>query len=239
MRSLEFGNNLLLNSLLIFVDMDDANIYGDIFGMDWKTQLIIARPQANGTLIVVNECASLKDARYWLNYIAEPYDALFLTPLNPKYAGDGSPAYSCHLISRAKTEYDKKKWMEKAFELGEKACVTFKQNDPIPQKKEETQTQEMTETEIITLADGHPRSLTIDQLKKIISNKKTKVKVILSEPTKWIDWESALTLMTKDVFVIDISSDPKWPLAVTLDPKSSKGENMNFSEEMKFIVKRF
>ena len=39
--------------------------------MDWKTHFVIVRPKRDGTVVVVNEGNSLKDSRYWLNYIAE------------------------------------------------------------------------------------------------------------------------------------------------------------------------
>lgn len=204
--------------------------------MDWKTPLIIVRPQADGKVLVVNESASLKDARYWLNYIAEPFDALFLTPLNAKYVGSGDPIYSCHLISRAKTEYNENAWKEKVFDNPDATTLNFStENNPVAKKQ--SKSDELQETEIIMLADGKPKSLSLDQIKKIINSRNAKLKVILAEPTKWIDWESALTLMTKEVHVIGIGPDPKWPLSVTLDPKNGKGEDMNYSEQMKFVVR--
>lgn len=208
--------------------------------MEWKTYYVVVRPNQDGTVAVVNENNSLKDSRYWLNYIGEPFDALCLTSANPKYTGSGDPTYSCHLIARAKTEYNESAWKKKVFTNGESTTpkfVSFSETKVNPSSPSKVASSSIPETEILQLADGSPRSLTLDQIKSILTYNKKNMKIILSEPTKWIDWESALTLMTKDVHVIGISADPKWPLTVTLNPATGKGENMNYAEEMKFLVR--
>jgi hypothetical protein len=95
----------------------------------------------------------------------------------------------------------------------------------------------ITETEIIQLADGRPKNLTLDQIKAILNIEQVNLKIILAEPAKWIDWESAMTLMMKDTYVVALSDDPKWPLAVSFDFQAVKGDTMNYDKEMKFIVK--
>ena len=61
--------------------------------------------------------------------------------------------------------------------------------------------------------------------------------MVLAEPTKWIDWESALTLMTRDMYIIGVDKSAKWPLTVTLKPKEGSGETIGYEAEMRFIVR--
>jgi hypothetical protein len=93
--------------------------------MDWRSHFVIARPKRDGTLVIVYQSNSFKDSRYWLNYIAELYDALLITSLNPKYSGNGDPNYSCHVISRLKTDYNEKSWKNKVFDDGVNAKLKF------------------------------------------------------------------------------------------------------------------
>ncbi len=93
--------------------------------MEWQTQLIIVRPKRDGTLVVLYQSNSFKDSRYWLNYIAELHDALFITPINPKCVDSKDPKYSCHLISRLKSDYNEKAWRNKVFDAGESTQLKF------------------------------------------------------------------------------------------------------------------
>lgn len=78
--------------------------------MNWEKAYIVLRANENGSFEVVHEAAKIKDARYWLNYIAQPNDALFRTSAHPKYAGDGAPEYQAHLIARGNVGYDQGAW---------------------------------------------------------------------------------------------------------------------------------
>jgi hypothetical protein len=78
--------------------------------MAWENAYILIRVDENLQARVVHSANTLKDARYWLQYIAEPGDALFTTPVHPKYSGDGKPAYMSHLLARGKIEYAEEKW---------------------------------------------------------------------------------------------------------------------------------
>ncbi len=76
---------------------------------EWKAYITV-RVGADGVAEVVYQADTIKDARYWLSYIAMPGDALFTTPSHPKYAGNGAPTYMSHLVSRGKTEHDAAAW---------------------------------------------------------------------------------------------------------------------------------
>lgn len=78
---------------------------------NWNHLYIVIRINETGTAEVVHTCSTMKDANYWLTYIALPGDAIFNTPLHPKNTGP-TPVYYAHLVSRGKTEHDEKKWKE-------------------------------------------------------------------------------------------------------------------------------
>lgn len=86
--------------------------------MSWDKPYIIGRPQKTGQVTIVHSCATVKDANYWLSYIALPGDAVFLTPAHPKHAGGEMPIYQAHLLTRGKTERDESKWLKVQFEEG-------------------------------------------------------------------------------------------------------------------------
>ncbi len=86
--------------------------------MSWNTEYIIIRTDASGCAQIVHEARSIKDSRYWLQYIALPGDAIFTTSLHPKYSGNGTPLYSAHLVSRGKIEHDEAKWRKQVLSSG-------------------------------------------------------------------------------------------------------------------------
>ena len=80
--------------------------------MSWNTPYIVIRLGDDESVEVVHSAASLKDARYWLQYIAMPGDAIFLTPAHDRHKGDGPPEYKAHLISRGKIDYNEDRWKD-------------------------------------------------------------------------------------------------------------------------------
>lgn len=83
--------------------------------MSWNTAYIIVRVAEDGSASVVHQADKIKDARYWLQYIALPGDAILQTPAHPKYSGDGSPLYQAHLFARGKINHDEKEWEKMAL----------------------------------------------------------------------------------------------------------------------------
>ncbi|MCB0324330.1 MAG: hypothetical protein KDD69_12190 [Bdellovibrionales bacterium] len=79
----------------------------------WKAAYVFIRVSANSgpqQAEVVHACASIKDANYWLNYIAEPGDAMFRSPLHPKHAGGEAPEYQAHLVKRGQVARVEGEW---------------------------------------------------------------------------------------------------------------------------------
>jgi hypothetical protein len=71
---------------------------------------IIVRISDEGSAAVVYETDTIKSARYWLNYIALPGDAIFITSAHPKYNGSGKPTYQMHLVGRGKLGHEESEW---------------------------------------------------------------------------------------------------------------------------------
>lgn len=76
---------------------------------NWEKPYIIIRISTEGQTQIVHSCDTLKDAKYWLSYIAVAGDAIFTTPAHPKNTGS-MPLYFAHLVSRGNTEHDENKW---------------------------------------------------------------------------------------------------------------------------------
>ena len=71
---------------------------------------IFLRIDEQGVASAVHSANTIKDAKYWLSYIAQPGDALFQTPKHPKYKGIGTPTYYAHLVKRGVLAYDENQW---------------------------------------------------------------------------------------------------------------------------------
>lgn len=77
-----------------------------------ESPYIVLRTDAQGIAYVVYATDKIKDARYWLNYIAQPGDGLFHSSSHPRYAGNnGKPEYKSHLVGRGNIAYDEKQWL--------------------------------------------------------------------------------------------------------------------------------
>lgn len=77
--------------------------------MSWDKEFILWRVE-DGKGSVVYGAEALKDAKYWLSYVALPKDAIFRTPKHRQYKGSGAPEYLAHLIERGKVAYDSAEW---------------------------------------------------------------------------------------------------------------------------------
>ena len=86
--------------------------------MNWEQPYVILRAKQNGEVEVAHEASTIKDARYWLNYIAEPGDALFQTPAHPKHTAGHNLEYKAHLIGRKEVGYDETAWLQMATKDG-------------------------------------------------------------------------------------------------------------------------
>ena len=207
--------------------------------MSWKTSYILVRPSGEAQVSIVHSADKLKDARYWLQYIAQSGDAIFTTPIHAQYKGSGDPTYMCHLIARGKMDYNEAQWKSNFVQLSDPAqSLTFSTEVAKEVPKEKTSEQSgFSETEIVQLLDGKPKPLSLTQLKSLMHINARQLEILLAEPTKWIDWESALTLMTRDVYIISVNPESQWPLTVTLKPEDKKGETMDYDAKMNFMVR--
>jgi len=205
--------------------------------MEWQSAYILVRPDSNGSVQVVHKAEKLKDARYWLQYIAHAGDAVFITPKNAQYKGTGEPTYMSHLIARGKIDYNEKQWKTQVFAEKDAAKLTFVEASSEPKAASAPTAPSISETKIVELANGKPHALTLDELAGILRQSTKQFRVVLSDPTKWVDWESALTLMTQEMYVIAVDKGAKWPLTVTLKPETGKGETMNYEADMRFVVR--
>jgi hypothetical protein len=86
--------------------------------VSFKSAYVVVRVTPEGVVSVAHTANTIKDARYWLQYIAEPGDAVFQTPAHPKYAGGGDLKYQSHLVKRGEIVYDEAKWKKQVAPNG-------------------------------------------------------------------------------------------------------------------------
>lgn len=81
--------------------------------IDWQSPFVIYRVDDSGGLTQVHEAANLKDAKYWLTYIAEPGDVLCRTPKNQNHSGKSTSAeYFCHKQQSGQPGHNEGQWRE-------------------------------------------------------------------------------------------------------------------------------
>jgi hypothetical protein len=206
--------------------------------MKWDKSYIIVRPIQNYLLSVLHTAETLKDARYWLQHVANPGDAIFITPVHGQYKGSGNPGYMCHVQTKGRAEFNESQWERSVFPECEKKEYSFLK-ESLSGKIKKDSTAEITETQVLELlkSSSNPVKLGLDQLQSILKMNSRQIDVILSDPSKWINWESAMTLMLKDVYVISVNPDSEWPLTVTMKSDERAGEQMDYNSDMKFIIR--
>ena len=79
--------------------------------MDWKTPYVIYRLFDGGQAKIVSLPEDLTKAKYWLQYIAEPFDVLCKSPNHPKHSKKTqSPEYWAHKEINGKPAYAEAEW---------------------------------------------------------------------------------------------------------------------------------
>lgn len=86
--------------------------------MSWQAKYIVIRRKEDGSaLTIAHNCDSIKDANYWMNYIAVQGDALFMTPAHPKHPGGNSLVYQSHKLTPGKVERNEQGWKSEVGSL--------------------------------------------------------------------------------------------------------------------------
>lgn len=85
--------------------------------MQWLTPFIIYRIDQSGKLVPVYSASDLKQAKYWLTYIAQPGDVLCKTPAHPKHSkASETPEYWSHKEKSGMPASDEQAWKNFAAE---------------------------------------------------------------------------------------------------------------------------
>ena len=81
--------------------------------MSWTTPYVIYRLSPDGKAQAVNTPEDLTKAKYWIQYIAEPFDVLCKTPTHPKHSKKGElPEYWMHKEPSGKPSYTEADWRQ-------------------------------------------------------------------------------------------------------------------------------
>lgn len=79
--------------------------------MNWETTYVVFRQQDGGKATIVHSPADLSSAKYWMQYIAEPFDVLCKTPIHPKHTKKLEiPEYWAHKEKSGKLAYQEADW---------------------------------------------------------------------------------------------------------------------------------
>lgn len=80
--------------------------------MAWNTTFVIYRLEEGGNVAEVYQSSDLKQAKYWLTYIAQPGDVLCKTPLHPKHSQKSElPEYWGHKEQSGQTSMQEQTWI--------------------------------------------------------------------------------------------------------------------------------
>ena len=82
-----------------------------------------------------------------------------------------------------------------------------------------------------------PNKILLEDLKGIVNDKENNIDVILANPQKWIDWESAMTFMTADAFVVWVNTDSEWQLHISFSNSKNDANSIAYEEGMAFILR--
>ena len=63
------------------------------------------------------------------------------------------------------------------------------------------------------------------------------VRIVLADAPKWITWESALTLQMRDVFILRVAPEEKFPLYVSMTEDIFDADSIPYDPEMRFILR--
>lgn len=99
--------------------------------MNWKTPYVIYRLNNEGKALVVQSPEDLTKAKYWLQYIAEPFDVLCKTPAHPKHSKKGDvPEYWAHKEITGKSSYTEAEWRKRWESQGWDKNLTLESSEP-------------------------------------------------------------------------------------------------------------
>lgn len=99
--------------------------------MEWTSPFVIYRITSDGKLLPVYEAKDLKQAKYWLTYIAQPGDVLCKTPIHPKHSKQSSkPEYWAHKETSATPCSKETAW--KTFAVAKNFSMTFPESPDDP-----------------------------------------------------------------------------------------------------------
>ena len=85
--------------------------------MEWSKPFIVYRVSESGQLEEVYHAEDIRQAKYWLTYIAQPGDVLTKTPVHPRHSGESpSPEYWSHKEASGKPSRDEAGWRSQVAE---------------------------------------------------------------------------------------------------------------------------
>jgi hypothetical protein len=101
--------------------------------MEWSSPFVIYRVKEDAGVEEVFCAEDLKKAKYWLTYIAQPWDVLCKTPLHPKHSKTSKcPEYWTHKEGVGKLSTDESKWRARAADIaGEISFPEAQQSTPL------------------------------------------------------------------------------------------------------------
>lgn len=87
--------------------------------MEWTTPYAVLRLDEEARPQVVNTPEDITKAKYWMQYIAEPFDVLCKTPLHPKHTKkDEKPEYWSHKDLTGKSSSTQQDWLNQWVKMG-------------------------------------------------------------------------------------------------------------------------
>ena len=193
--------------------------------MNWNDPYLVVRPSST-ELIVLNYFRTLREARYYLQYLAEPMDAIFTTDIHEQYKGTGIPTYNCHKIERGRMDFHEEAWSK---QLGLNEPYKVIDTKEIRQKSKSGNK----ETQIVDLST---KNFDSEELQARFNINSQDLNLLFSDSENWSKWNSHLTQKSNNVYIISVKADSTSPMTLQISP-NGEDKTKNYESGLAFIVK--
>lgn len=195
--------------------------------MNWTTSYILIRPKLEANAEIIYETNILKDARYWLQYVGQLGDAIFITNLHKLHKGEGEPQYMCHLIHKGKIDYNEGHWV--------KNFSNYLDNKDKDQLSHNLKSQKPG-TKIIEINGESNKDLANTEVKALLNLNSKQLDILLTDSTKWINADSMQVLSIGDLYIISAKTASGGLLSITFMPNKNATKGVVSESKMQFIV---
>lgn len=189
--------------------------------MNITASYIIVRYAEQNRLEIIKQSEKLKNARYFLQYMAKSGDAIFITNKHNLYKGSGDPTYMCHVSYPGKIEFNEKQWLS-SHHVDTSANLKF---CAVNDKKE---------TEIFNLDDVTTAQTSLEEIKRLVDKNTKQLEILLANHAHILLGNTVYAHASDDLYLISVDEASEAPFTLTL--KRDRG-NPDLEHDLQCLVR--